>query len=115
MMIQDKRREIGILMSMGATTGSIMKIFMINGIVIGFLGSTLGLVIGLAVCFIQQRWALIPLPGDIYFINKLPVQIQWWPDVIVIYITANVICSLATLYPAWLASKMLPAESIRID
>ena len=115
MMIQDKRREIGILMSMGATTGSVMKIFMINGIVIGFLGSTLGTAVGLIVCFIQQRWALIPLPGDIYFINKLPVQIQWWPDVLVIYVTANVICSLATLYPAWLASKMLPAESIRID
>jgi lipoprotein-releasing system permease protein len=115
MMIQEKRREIGILMGMGATTGSIMKIFMLNGIIIGFLGSTLGMAVGLILCYIQQRYALIPLPGDIYFINKLPVQIQWWPDVVAIYLTANVICSLATLYPAWAASKMLPAESIRID
>ena len=115
MMIQEKRREIGILMGMGATTGAIMKIFMLNGIIIGFLGSTLGMAVGLIVCYIQQRYALIPLPGDIYFINKLPVQIQWWPDVALIYITANFICSLATLYPAWAASKMLPAESIRID
>jgi lipoprotein-releasing system permease protein len=88
---------------------------MLNGIIIGFLGSTLGMAVGLIVCYIQQRYALIPLPGDIYFINKLPVQIQWWPDVALIYITANFICSLATLYPAWAASKMLPAESIRID
>jgi len=115
MMIQEKRREIGILMGMGATTGTIMRIFMLNGIIIGFLGSTLGMVVGLVLCYIQQRFALIPLPGDIYFINKLPVQIQWWPDVALIYITANFICSLATLYPAWAASKMLPAESIRID
>jgi lipoprotein-releasing system permease protein len=115
MMIQEKRREIGILMGMGATTGTIMKIFMLNGIIIGFLGSTLGMTVGLILCYIQQRFALIPLPGDIYFINKLPVQIQWWPDVALIYITANFICSLATMYPAWAASKMLPAESIRID
>jgi lipoprotein-releasing system permease protein len=115
MMILEKRREIGILMGMGASNGSIMRIFMINGIVIGFLGSTCGTALGLALCYIQQRWSLIPLPGDIYFINKLPVMIQWLPDVIAIYISANVLCFLATLYPAWLASKVLPAESIRIE
>jgi lipoprotein-releasing system permease protein len=115
MMILEKRREIGILMSMGATHGSIMRIFMLNGIVIGFLGSTVGTALGLGLCYIQQRWALIPLPGDIYFINKLPVSIQWFPDVILIYVSANILCFLATLYPAWLASKVLPAESIRIE
>jgi lipoprotein-releasing system permease protein len=115
MMILEKRREIGILMSMGATHGSIMRIFMLNGIVIGFLGSTVGTALGLGLCYIQQRWALIPLPGDIYFINKLPVAIQWFPDVILIYVSANILCFLATLYPAWLASKVLPAESIRIE
>ena len=88
---------------------------MLNGIVIGFLGSTCGTALGLALCYIQQRWSLIPLPGDIYFINKLPVMIQWLPDVIAIYLSANVLCFLATLYPAWLASKVLPAESIRIE
>ncbi|HAJ80328.1 MAG TPA: permease [Fibrobacteres bacterium] len=115
MMILEKRREIGILMSMGATHGSIMRIFMLNGVVIGFLGSTVGTALGLGLCYIQQRWALIPLPGDIYFINKLPVSIQWFPDVILIYVSANILCFLATLYPAWLASKVLPAESIRIE
>ena len=115
MMILEKRREIGILMSMGATSGTIMRIFMLNGIVVGVIGSTLGTALGLLICYIQQRWSLIPIPGDIYFINKLPVKILWFPDVIAVYVTANVLCFLATLYPARLASKVLPAESIRIE
>jgi lipoprotein-releasing system permease protein len=115
MMILEKRREIGILMGMGATSGSIMRIFMLNGIIIGFLGSTCGTALGLVLCYIQQRWSLIPLPGDIYFINKLPVSVNFFPDVMAIYVSANILCFLATLYPAWLASRVLPAESIRIE
>ncbi len=60
------------------------------------------------------RFRFIPLPGDIYFIDKLPVLIQW-SDIIAIYIAANVICFLATLYPAWSASRVPPADSIRIE
>jgi lipoprotein-releasing system permease protein len=115
MMIIEKRREIGILMGMGATSGTIMRIFMLNGIVVGVLGSTLGTALGLIICYIQQRWSLIPIPGDIYFINKLPMRIMWFPDIIAVYVTANLLCFLATLYPARLASKVLPAESIRIE
>ncbi len=115
MMVMEKRREIGILMGMGATSNTIMRIFILNGIVIGFLGSTLGTALGLLICFIQQRWSLIPIPGDIYFINKLPVLIRWFPDVICVYLIGNILCFLATLYPARLASKILPAESIRIE
>jgi lipoprotein-releasing system permease protein len=114
MMILEKRREIGILMGMGATTGNIMRIFMLNGTVIGFAGSTLGVLCGLGLCLVQAHWALIPLPGDIYFINKLPVLIR--PvDFCAVYLAANVICFLATLYPAWQASRILPAESLRLD
>lgn len=114
MMILEKRREIGILMSMGSTSRSIMKIFMLNGTVIGFLGSTCGTALGVLICFIQHRWQLIPLPGEIYFINKLPVLIKAL-DVIAVYVVVNVICILAACYPAWQASKMLPAESIRYE
>jgi lipoprotein-releasing system permease protein len=114
MMIIEKRREIGILMGMGATSGSIMRIFMFNGVVIGVLGSTLGVAFGAALCFLQFHYRFIPLPGDIYFIDTLPVLLRW-VDVAGIYITANVICFLATLYPAWSASRVLPAESIRIE
>lgn len=114
MMILEKRREIGILMSMGASSGAIMRIFMSNGIVIGFLGSTIGVGLGVALCLAQYHWRFIPIPGDLYFINTLPVIVRA-VDVAAIYISANFICWLATLYPAWKASTMLPAESIRYE
>ncbi len=114
MMIYEKRREIGILMSMGTTARAIMRIFMFNGAVVGFIGSSLGAALGVAVCYAQYRWQFIPLPGDIYFINKLPVLIKAF-DVVAVYLAANVICVLAASYPAWRASRMLPAESIRYE
>jgi lipoprotein-releasing system permease protein len=114
MMIMEKRREIGILMGMGASSGSIMRIFMFNGVVIGALGSTLGVAVGVLLCFLQYHYRFIPLPGDIYFIDTVPVLIRW-TDVAAIYIAANILCFIATLYPAWSASRILPAESIRIE
>jgi lipoprotein-releasing system permease protein len=114
MMILEKRREIGILMSMGATSGAIMRIFMANGIVIGFIGSTIGVGLSVALCLAQYHWRFIPIPGDLYFINTLPVIVRPL-DVIGVYITANLICWFMTLYPAWKAANLLPAESIRYE
>ena len=114
MMILEKRREIGILMGMGTSERSIMKIFMFNGATVGFLGSTAGVILGVAICLIQYHWRIIPLPGDIYIIDKLPVLIQPF-DIVCVYLIANVLCLVATLYPAYLASKVLPAESMRYE
>ncbi|MBN1127553.1 MAG: ABC transporter permease [Chitinispirillaceae bacterium] len=113
-MTYEKRREIGILMSMGASSSSILKIFVIYGIVVGFVGSTVGVGLGVSLCAIQYHWRVIPLPGDIYFIDTLPVIIRAF-DVILVYLSANMIAWLTTLYPAYKASKMLPAESIRYE
>jgi lipoprotein-releasing system permease protein len=110
----EKRREIGILMSMGATSKSIMNIFMRYGVMVGFVGSTAGVILGVVLCFIQYQWRIIPLPGDIYFIDTLPILIKPF-DIIGVYIAANLIAWLTTVYPAWKASKMLPAESIRFE
>jgi len=114
MMILEKRREIGILMGMGATSGSIMRIFMLNGIIIGFIGSTVGVGLSVALCIAQYKWRFIPIPSDLYFIDTLPVIVRS-VDVVAVYITTNLICWLVTLYPAWKASKMVPAESIRYE
>ncbi len=113
-MIVEKRREIGILMSMGATSWNLMKIFMLYGTIIGLIGSTAGTGLGVLVCYIQYRWNLIPLPGDIYFINTLPVLIST-SHILAVYGIANLICILAAIYPAWRASKVPPAESIRYE
>lgn len=112
--IFEKRREIGILMSMGANAGNVLRIFMAYGVAVGFAGSTVGVAAGVLICFIQYHWRLIPLPGDIYFIDKLPVIIRGI-DVFAVYATANLIAWLTTIYPAYKASKMLPAESIRYE
>ncbi|MFP4164428.1 MAG: FtsX-like permease family protein [Chitinispirillaceae bacterium] len=114
MMILEKRREIGILMGMGATSGSILRVFMLNGVVVGFLGSTIGVFLGTALALVQYHYQIIPLPGDLYFINTLPVLLRPF-DVLLVYVTANLICWLATLYPARQAAGMLPAESIRYE
>ncbi len=114
MMILEKRREIGLLMGMGATRKSIMSIFMLNGTIIGFLGSTTGVALGMLISWIQYRWRLIPLPGDVYFLDAVPMLIRPL-DVLLIYIAANLICILAASFPAWSASKILPAESIRYE
>ncbi|MBN1604962.1 MAG: ABC transporter permease [Chitinispirillaceae bacterium] len=110
----EKRREIGILMSMGATSRTIMSIFMKYGVMVGFVGSTAGVLLGVVLCYIQYTWRLIPLPGDIYFIDTVPILLNPL-DVFGVYIAANVIAWLTTVYPAWKASKMLPAESIRFE
>ncbi len=112
--IIEKRREIGILMSMGASSGKILKIFMLYGSIIGLVGSTVGTGFGVILCYIQLRWNLIPLPGDIYFINKLPVLIRI-SDILAVYFVANIICFLAATYPAWRASQTPPADSIRYE
>ncbi len=112
--IIEKRREIGILMSMGVNSGKILKIFMLYGSIIGLVGSTIGTGLGIILCYIQFRWSLIPLPGDIYFINRLPVLLRA-ADIIAVYAVANIICFMAAIYPAWRASRTPPADSIRYE
>lgn len=114
MMIMEKRREIGILMSMGATRGNIMRIFLLNGSLIGLIGSTAGTSLACFICWIQATYRIILLPTDVYFINFVPVLMNV-SDVLIVFFAANFVCMLAALYPAWQASKLLPAEAIRFE
>ena len=113
MLVMGKTRDIAILKAMGATTKSIRKIFVFSGMVIGFIGTVLGLCLGLVLCVLLKNYDIYELTGDIYyFTTTLPVKIEisW---VIGIVAATMVICFLATLYPARQAAKLDPVEAIR--
>ena len=113
MLVMSKTRDIAILKAMGATTKSIRKIFVFGGMVIGSVGTVLGLCLGLVLCTLLKHYDIYELTGDIYyFTTTLPVKIEiFW--VIGIVAAAMVICFLATLYPAHQAAKLDPVEAIR--
>jgi lipoprotein-releasing system permease protein len=112
MMVMEKTRDIAILKAMGATDKSIGKIFVIKGMVIGIIGTFIGVVLGFILCKVLEKYKFIELPGDVYYITTLPVRMEIL-DIILIATAAIVICFLATLYPARQASKLNPVEAIR--
>jgi len=113
MMVMGKTRDIAILKAMGTTDGSILKIFIFNGMVIGLIGTLLGLVLGLLLCFGLEHFEIYELTGEIYyFTTTLPVKLEFL-NVIFIVTAALGICFLGTLYPAFQAARLHPVETIR--
>jgi lipoprotein-releasing system permease protein len=112
MVVTDKTREIGVLKSMGMTSRRILRLFMVQGLVIGIVGATIGGSLGGAVTYVVDRFKLISIPGDIYFISHLPVKIDPL-DLGIILLATVVISFLATVYPAWQAARLDPVEAIR--
>jgi lipoprotein-releasing system permease protein len=113
MIVLEKTREIGVLMSLGAGRRGVRAIFLLEGVAIGGVGTALGCAVGLAACFGLDRYRL-PLPGDVYFIDTLPVQL-WWGDVALVAGLSVAICLLSALYPSWRASRLVPVEAIRYE
>ncbi len=112
MVVSDKTREIGILRAMGMPAASIRRIFLYQGVVIGAVGTGGGLVLGLGVALLLEKYRLIALDPSVYFIDHLPVSIQPL-DVLTIIAASVAIAALATLYPANQAAKLYPVEAIR--
>ena len=112
MMVMGKTKDIAILKAMGAMDGSIRKIFIFKGMVIGFMGTTLGVCLGFIMCKLLEKYKFIELPGDVYYISTLPVRLEAL-DVFIIAAAAMMICFVATLYPAHQASRLNPVEAIR--
>ncbi|OGP61172.1 MAG: ABC transporter permease [Deltaproteobacteria bacterium RBG_13_49_15] len=113
MTVMEKTKDIAILKAMGATDKSIRKIFMFKGMVIGTVGTFLGMISGFTLCFLLRRYKIAELTGDIYyFTTTLPVRLELL-DVAVIVVATLAICCIATLYPAFQAAKLRPVEAIR--
>jgi lipoprotein-releasing system permease protein len=122
MVVMEKNKDIAILKSMGAPSKGILKIFVIEGGVIGIVGTGLGTIIGLGiaynldkiVAFLENLFGFKILSPDVYYIDKFPSQVNPL-DIALIVTTAILISLLATLYPAWRASKLDPAEALRYE
>jgi lipoprotein-releasing system permease protein len=114
MTVMEKGREIAILQSMGATRRFVRRIFLWQGIVIGVSGTTLGLLIGVAICMVLKHWHFIELPGDVYYFTTLPVEIRW-SDFALVTAAAIALSFLATLFPSWQAARFDPVEALRYE
>jgi lipoprotein-releasing system permease protein len=114
MVVRDKTREIGILMAMGMQRGRIRRVFLIQGIFIGLVGTTLGTVLGLILGASVNRGHLIPIDPSIYFIDHLPVLTNPW-DALAVIGASLVIATLAPLYPSVQAAGLQPVNAIRYE
>jgi len=122
MAVTDKRADIAIKRTFGASPGSIMLIFIIQGALIGIIGTLLGAIFGILIAlnidviipFIEGLFQVKFLAKDVYQISEVPSDLIW-SDVITIVMVSFVLSLLATLYPSWCASKINPAEALRYE
>ena len=122
MVVTDKRSEIAILRTLGLAPGGIMRIFLVQGLIIGIVGTLLGAALGIPLAIhvedivpkIEALLGMQFLPADVYYIARLPSDVRV-PDIVRVTSLAFLLCSLSTIYPAWRASKTEPAEALRYD
>jgi lipoprotein-releasing system permease protein len=122
MAVTDKRADIAIMRTLGASPSSIMQIFVVQGALIGLIGTVLGVLLGVTIAlnidvivpFIEHLFGVQFLDKNVYQISVVPSQLLW-SDVSVITITAFLLSLLATLYPSWKASNINPAEALRYE
>jgi lipoprotein-releasing system permease protein len=114
MVVSDKTREIGILLAMGMPARSIRRIFLLQGVVIGAVGTAAGVLLGLTVAVLLEHVFPIPLDPSVYFIDHLPVTTDPF-EVVLIMVASVAVSALATLYPSAQAAKLYPVDAIRHD
>ncbi len=114
MNVIEKSREIAILKAIGATNRGIMTVFMLQGLFIGLIGTVIGLTGGYLTGIVLNRYEIIKLPADVYYLSHLPVKMELF-DFVTVSVSAVIISFLATLYPAWQAAKLSPVEPLRYE
>ena len=114
MMVLEKQRDIAILTAMVATEKTIQRVFMLQGLIIGLIGTAIGDVLGISISWILNTYKLLKLEAEIYSIPYVPFHVRGW-DAVLISVTALVISYLATIYPARSAAKLDPVEALRYE
>jgi len=114
MMVMEKTRDIAVLMSLGATRKHIRNIFILQGTIIGFIGTVLGYLLGIGISLLLKKYQFIKLPADVYYLDHIPIRLDWL-DMTLIGVAAMLLCFLATIYPARQAARMEPAEALRYE
>ncbi len=110
LMVTEKGKDIAILKALGATDGAIMRTFVLEGVIIGSIGTVFGIATGLALCT-GLLWFGVKLDPDVYYIDRLPISVNA-SDFIAVALSSFIICTLATIYPAFAASKLRPIDGL---
>ena len=114
LLVMEKTRDIAILKTMGASARSVMLIFLIQGMVIGTIGTIVGASLGAGISHLLDRYRVISIPGDVYQVTYLPFRVLPW-DLVSVVVGAVVVCFFATLYPSRQAAKLDPAQALRYE
>ena len=113
LMVTEKSKEIAILKALGASDGAVLRIFMVEGMIIGAIGTVFGVITGL-VTVLGLLWFGVRLDPDVYYVERLPIAVEPL-DYLLVAVSAMVITTLATIYPAWAASRLRPVDGIRYE
>jgi lipoprotein-releasing system permease protein len=114
LLVMEKTRDIAILKTMGASARSVMLIFLIQGVVIGTIGTLVGAALGAGIAYVLDSYRVISIPGDVYQVTYLPFRVLPW-DLVAIVVGGFLICFFATLYPSRQAARLDPAQALRYE
>jgi lipoprotein-releasing system permease protein len=114
LLVMEKTRDIAILKTMGASARSVMLIFLLQGMIIGVVGTLVGASAGALIAWTLDRYRVISIPSDVYQVTYLPFKLLPF-DAVTVVIGAVIVCFLATLYPSRQAAKLDPAQALRFE
>ncbi len=114
-MVVEKTKDIGVLKALGLSSKGIRMIFTLQGLIIGVVGILLGALGGVTLCALLKKYQFVKLPQDIYYLERLPVAIELWPDIFLIVTVAMAIVLISTIYPASKAASLKPVEALRYE